>query len=104
DFLAFESGERGGAYISAGDYNGDGLADIGVGGGPGGGPRVTIFNAANAALNDPNQPLKFVDFFAFPVGTTEGARPAIRNINGSKQGGLIGGTRAGFPKLRTFAG
>ena len=104
DFFAFESEQRGGAYITAGDFNGDGLADIGVGGGPGGGPRVTIFNSANVVLQDPNQPVKFVDFFAFPPGTTEGARPAIRNINGSKFGGLIVGTGAGFPKIRTFIG
>jgi hypothetical protein len=104
DFFAFESAQRGGAYITAGDFNGDGLADIGVGGGPGGGPRVSVFNAANVSLLDPNTPLKFVDFFAFPPGTTEGARPVIRNINGSKAGGLIVGTGSGFPRIRTFTG
>jgi len=104
DFFVFESSQRGGAYVTAGDFNGDGLADIGVGGGPGGGPRVTVFNAANIARQDPNEPLKFVDFFAFPPGTTEGARPVIRNINGSQSGGLIVGTGSGFPKIRTFTG
>jgi hypothetical protein len=104
DFVVFVSAQRGGAYISGGDFNGDGLSDIGVGAGPGGGPRVTVFNAANVVLQDPNTPLKFVDFFAFPPGTTEGARPAIRNINGSRAGGLIVGTGSGFPKIRTFTG
>ncbi len=42
DFFAFEDTLRNGAYVTAGDVNGDGYADLIFGGGPGGGPRVRI--------------------------------------------------------------
>jgi hypothetical protein len=42
DFFAFENTLRNGAYVAAGDVNGDGFADLIFGGGPGGGPRVRI--------------------------------------------------------------
>src|SRR5207253_6284505 len=41
DFFAFEQTLRNGVFIAAGDVDGDGLADLIAGGGPGGGPRVT---------------------------------------------------------------
>jgi hypothetical protein len=105
DFFAFENTLRGGAYISAGDYDGDGRADVVAGGGPGGGPRVTIFNAANLSLQDPNVPTKFLDFFAFePSAFTGGARPILRNINSDKTGDLVVATGSAFPRIRTFLG
>ena len=45
NLFVFESTQRGGAFITAGDVNGDGFAEVIVGGGPGGGPRVRIVNA-----------------------------------------------------------
>ena len=40
DFFAFEQGLRNGCYVTIGDIDGDGSADMIFGGGPGGGPRV----------------------------------------------------------------
>src|SRR5262249_37945602 len=40
NLFVFEQGQRGGAFIAAGDINGDGVGDIVAGGGPGGGPRI----------------------------------------------------------------
>ncbi len=42
NFFAFEDTLRNGCFVSAGDVNGDGFADLIFGGGPGGGPRVRI--------------------------------------------------------------
>ncbi len=104
DFFAFESSQRGGANVSAGDYDGDGKADIVAGAGPGGGSRVTVFNAANLVLQDPNKPIKFLDFFAFDDNNRNGARAVLRDIDGDNVGDLIVGTGNGFPRVRTFLG
>lgn len=45
NLFVFESTQRGGAFLTAGDLNGDSFADIAVGGGPGGGPRVRTVNS-----------------------------------------------------------
>ena len=42
----FEATQRGGVFVAAGDVTGDGKADLVFGGGPGGGPRVRIVDAA----------------------------------------------------------
>ena len=40
DFFVFEPTLRNGVFVTAGDLTGDGAAEVIVGGGPGGGPRV----------------------------------------------------------------
>ena len=44
NFFAFEDTLRNGAFVSAGDVTGDGRADLIFGGGPGGAPRVRVFD------------------------------------------------------------
>jgi hypothetical protein len=46
-FYAFNPSFKGGVRVGAADVNGDGLADIIVGAGAGGGPQVNILNGAN---------------------------------------------------------
>jgi hypothetical protein len=46
DFFAFEDTLRNGAFVAAGDFNGDGKAEVVFGGGPGGAPRVRVFDGA----------------------------------------------------------
>ena len=56
DFFAFSPDLSNGTYVAVGDINGDNFGDLIVGAGPGGGPRVTIFNGqlltANGAAFD----------------------------------------------------
>ena len=44
DFFAFESTQRGGTYVAAGNFTGTAFAEVVVGAGPGGGPRVRILD------------------------------------------------------------
>jgi hypothetical protein len=48
--MAFDSDFRGGVSVAAGDLNGDGQAEILTGIGPGGQPRVRVFDGANLGL------------------------------------------------------
>jgi hypothetical protein len=104
DFFAYESTQRGGAYIGGGDFDGDGRADIITGAGPEGGPRVRVFNAANLLLQDPNQPVTFLDFFAFNPNSRDGVRVTMRDIDGDKTADIVVGSGGGSPRIRTYAG
>jgi hypothetical protein len=49
-FLAYDVTVSGGVRVAAGDVNGDGVADIVTGAGPGGGPHVKAFDGVSGAL------------------------------------------------------
>jgi hypothetical protein len=104
DFFAYESTQRGGAYVNIGDFNGDGKADIITGAGPDGGPRVRVFNAANLITQNPNIPFTFLDFFAFNSNSRDGVRVAFRDIDGDNTADIVVGSGAGNPVIKTYAG
>src|SRR5262249_7094336 len=60
---------RGGGDVAAGDFNGDGHADIVFGTGNGGGPRVTVLDGANPTST-------LWDFFAFDSSLRGGVHVA----------------------------
>lgn len=45
-FFAFDSSFTGGVQTAVADVNNDGISDVIVGAGPGGGPRVIVYNGA----------------------------------------------------------
>ena len=77
DFFGFESTLRNGAYIAAGDLQHTGTDDVVLGGGPGGGPRVTVLSGSD--LLDGNQ-VSVANFFAGDTSDRRGARVAVGQV------------------------
>ena len=81
-FFAYESSFRGGVHVSSADMNNDGFADIIVGAGVGGGPRIRIFSGADGSV--------LTDFFGIADPNFRGgARPAVGDINNDGMAELV---------------
>lgn len=95
DFFAFESDFTGGTRIATGLINSDGIYDIVVGAGAGGGPRVKTFDGSN--LNVIN------DFFAFETSFTGGVYVSAGNVGGGAVDKIVvGAGSGGAPFVRLF--
>jgi hypothetical protein len=106
DFFAFESSLRNGAFVSAGDVNGDGHADIAFGGGPGGGPRVRLFDGAKLLAAGTFQTLdniataaQMANFFAGDQALRGGVRTELRAVTGIDADELVVGSGEGEHSL-----
>ena len=96
-FFAFESNFAGGVHVAAGDLDGDGMADIVVGAGSTGGPRVTVYSGADGHL--------MRDFFAYDTGFSGGVRVAVGDVNGDGTPDIITGAGlSGGPHVKVFDG
>ncbi len=103
DFFAIDdSNFRGGTRIALGDVNGDGYADLIVVAGPGGGPRVAIYNGRSLDLG--GTPTRLVDdFFALDRTLTDGAYVAAGDVNGDGMFELIfGAGQGGTPRVVVY--
>ena len=96
-FFAFDSGFTGGVRVAAGDVNGDGVADIITGAGPGGGPHVRAFDGSCEG--------NISDFFAYDPAFTGGIYVAAGDINGDGKADIVTGTGDGTQTVvRVFDG
>jgi hypothetical protein len=96
-FLAFDPRFSGGVSVAIGDVNGDGIADIIVGAGPGGGPIVAGYSGANGAL--------LGAFYAFDPGFRGGVSVAVGDVNGDGVPDIIvGAGPGGVPVVAVYSG
>lgn len=92
DFFAFEPELRNGVFVAAGDITGDGKAEVIVGAGPGGGPRVTIFGGAELMQG---QLVQVNNFFLGDPNNRGGIRVSAANLDNDDFADLIVGSGVG---------
>lgn len=101
DFLAFESKLRNGTFVAVGDVNGDGFAEIAAGAGPGGGPRVSIFDGNQLMAGNH---VRTADFFAGDTGSRTGSPVALRYLDNDEKLDLLVGQGNGGDTIVAYAG
>jgi hypothetical protein len=96
-FFAYSPVFLGGVYVAAGDVDGDGLADIITGAGPGGGPHVKVVSGRDGTT--------LRSFYAYHPGFPGGVRVAAADLNGDGKADIITGAGPwGGPHVRVFDG
>ena len=94
EFMAYGDGFSGGVRVAAADVDGDGLADVITGAGPGGGPHVQVFDE-RPLLNAPiyygvgATRVQLFSQFAFDAHYTGGVFVAGGDVNGDGKAELI---------------
>lgn len=97
DFFAFEQTLRNGVYVTVGDVDGDGKADLTFGAGPGGGPRVLTLSGARvmatggaAAVAAP-----LANYFAGDTAQRGGVRVTVKDGDGDGRVDVVTGSGQG---------
>jgi hypothetical protein len=104
DFMAFgDPNFRGGSRIAMGDINHDGAADLIVGAGVGGGPRVAVYSGVGLGSG---RAVKLTpDFFALDPNLRSGVFVTTADLNGDGYSDVIYSLgNSGGPRVRVLGG
>lgn len=103
DFFAYESTFRNGVRVASGDLDADGLDEIVTGAGPGGGPAIKIYGAAELFSGFTDIPAQKA-FFAFNSSNRGGVNVAVGQFRGDGKGDIVAGTGNGAAVVRVIDG
>ncbi|MFO0806097.1 MAG: transglutaminase domain-containing protein [Gemmataceae bacterium] len=95
DFFMFESTLRNGAYVTAGDLDGDGFAEVIGGGGPGGGPRVFALSGKDLVTGTADAARVVANFYGGNDSNRGGIRLVARDLDGDRLADLVVGDGTG---------
>ena len=103
DFIAFNTPDfRGGTRVAMADVNKDGAADLIVGAGIGGGPRVSVYDGTTMLGT---QSRLMPDFFALDSRLRSGVFVTASDLNGDGYADVIYSTgNTGGPRVRVVSG
>jgi hypothetical protein len=104
DFFAFgDPGFRGGSRVALGDVNHDGAADLLVGAGLGGGPRVAVYDGKSLPSGSPASLVP--DFFALDPALRSGVFVSAADVDGDGFADVAYSTgTTGGPRVRVVSG
>jgi hypothetical protein len=98
-FFAFEEDFTGGVQTAVADVNNDGISDVIVGAGAGGGPRVIVYDGST------NFTTQLFDFFAFSTEFSGGVDVAAGDFNADGFADIVvGAGPGGGPQVSIFDG
>ncbi len=95
ELMGGEAGFTGGVRVAAGDVNGDGRADIIAASGPGGAPRVCVF--------DGQTQMAFYDFFASDPNSKTGIQVTAGDLDGDGLADIVT-SNDGSSEVHVFRG
>ncbi|QEL14097.1 DUF11 domain-containing protein [Limnoglobus roseus] len=99
DWFAFESSLRNGVYLTVGDVDGDGKADVIAGAGPGGAPRVIAFSGAGLMAG---QATLVANYFVGNTTDRGGVPVAAVDLDGDGKTEVFTGAGTGSTPMARF--